>query len=1372
MQNEVLYPESNKYRVINCKVNCIKRLNVVLLLFLLSFEPLFAHKSNNIYFKNISTDMGLSNKMVLSIKQDTTGFIWIGTAEGLNRYDGYEFKTFKHVPGDSTSLSASWVNCILLTNSGELWIGTEKGISIFDPINEVFNPLQVSNDPNSLLKNLRIRSLYEDSKGIIWIGTLEGLIKFDRKINSMSYFTFVADHYQRMANEIRGMCESKNGFLWLATFDGLYRMNSKDNSFKKFEARQKMLHDPKNSLVSDIYILESDPEKLYVATSEGLTIIDEASGRILESYRIENSELSDNDIKSIYKYDDSRLILATAKGVSLFNIHTKQFEKYNNDVLNDTSLPNETVWCIHEDRAGNIWLGTSGGVAIINKNRKPINFVRMFEDADDKLKLIVVNDILVTSNSEKWLTYNEGILRYDKNNNLIRKYNGKIDGISHSIVKRILKDSRGVIWIGTNDGVNYYDPSIDRFRSLDSDVNGIPLKYIYDLKEDNDGDIVANISSGICFITPQCTPGSKIMDFKYKTAMIDTIITSVNYDVTYFDIDKGGDIWIGTINEGLFRYNKLEDKFTQYEFDPNNPNSINSNRIYSIRVDADNMIWIGTDIGLCRFDNTKNAFTRYNNDPDLSSSIRMITSDGQGRLWVALENELVMFDYKNNKKIIVNLLDDVGLSSLEFNSFFNENDETVYMGGNGGFIFFQQSDVTLNFEKAPVVLTDFELWGKSLNKNSMSDKDIMFRQSMFNDKKIVLAHNENSFKLSFALLNFLSSSYNKYAYMLKNYDNKLSFAEVGENFVYYSNLPPGKYTFEVRGINPDGIWSDQIASLSLLIKKPWWRTWWAYSLFLIVICIIIYFSYKLTINRLHLSNELRMAKVERSKIEELGRIKMSFFTNISHELKTPLSLILGPIESLKESLSNEKDRIQLDLMRQNAERLLRLINQIMDVRKIENQKMPLSLKQGEFVSFLKRIVKRFNDYTSRRNINYNFENYIDTKYIYFDSDKIEKILYNLISNAIKYTPNNGTINVSVNEKEGCLVVTVIDSGVGIAQEDINHVFENFYQASAQGFDNTYGTGIGLHLTKEFVQLHGGEITLKSELGKGSVFEFTIPTNLMLNTGQNEEFESSIETEIDLSDHFLKNKILIIEDNDDLIEFLKINLDDQYDIYTANGGEEGLQLVNETFPDLVISDIMMPGIDGFEVCRSIKENFITSHIPVILLTAKNDELSRGEGYKMGADSYIFKPFSIKTLKVRIDKIIEQRKKIQQVYKQKFLSEPTEIIIESEDDQFINSLMEIIESNLEDPEFGTKELCEKTNYSYQQIYRKIKALTGETINEFIRQVRLKRAKQYLMQSDMRVSEIMYKVGFNSHSYFTKCFREYYGLTPTEFIEDKVK
>jgi len=1345
-----------------------KKLSLTVLFLLLFSQFIFSQNTDKLHFKNISTQAGLSNKMVLCIAQDTTGFMWIGTAEGLNRYDGYEFKVFRHIPGDAGSLSASWVNCLLITKSGELWAGTEKGISIYNPVNETFHSCKVSNDSTNLLGNLRIRSLYEDSKGIIWIGTLEGLIKLDRKNDYIGYFAFVADKSKRMANEIRDIFEAENNQLWVATFDGLYRLNMTDNSFERFEARYTLPNDQKNNLVSDICAVKSKPGVLFIATSNGLVAINEFDGKIIESYRKENSAIADNDVKSVTVYDDSRLILATANGISLFNIENKQFETYNSFILDSTSLPNETVWCVKEDKLGSIWLGTNNGVALLDRKRKPIHVFRTVTNENGLIKHLSVNDILIASDQTIWLTSNDGIMRYDKDMRLLKKYKGKENGISHPIVKRIMADSRGIIWIGTNDGINYYDPVTDKFRTPDYEANNIPLKYIYDVKEDKDGDIVVNVSSGICFITPQYTSDSRIKSFKYRTAMIDEIITSVNSDVTYFDIDKRGVVWIGTINEGLFSYDKTKDKFTQYEFDAHNPNSINSNRIYSIRVDADGAVWIGTDMGLCRFDISKESFTRFSDDADLSGSIRTITSDTQSRLWISTEDKLVMFDYEYNHKIIINLFDDVGIAELVFNSFFNDPDGTIYMGGNGGFITFQPQEMVLNMDKAPIVLTNFEFWGKSGIKQGGYNPRLNEKHSISFAQKKELDYNENSFKISFAMLNFSSSANNKYVYMLKGYDENSLTAETGDNFVYYSNLPPGNYTFWVKGINSDGIWTDQAATLDITIKAPWWRTWWAYFMYISAIGILIYFAYRITANRLRLNAELSMEKLERNRIEELNQIKLKFFTNISHEFKTPLSLILGPIESLKENMKGEKQQSQLNIMKQNAERLLRLINQIMDMRKVENEKMTLVLKRGEFISFSKKISESFSDYANRRNISYRFNSSVEFKDMFFDSDKIEKILYNLISNAMKYTPDGGSIDVIVNEKDNDLIVSVCDSGIGISPDDQKHLFDRFYQSTNQSFDKTYGTGVGLALTKEFVMLHGGEITIHSQLGEGSTFEFTIPTDLSSIDIQDDSLVEDIEDDIEFSDHFTKYKVLIIEDNDDMLQFLRMNLEDYYEIYTTNNGEEGLQMVNEKGPDLVISDIMMPGIDGFEVCSAIKDNIITSHIPVILLTAKNDEMSRSEGYSRGADSYIYKPFSIKTLRVRIDKMIEQRERIQQNYRQKVLSEPSEIVIESENDRFINTLMKLIEANMEDPDFGIKELCEKSEYSYQQIYRKTKALTGETINEFIRRVRLKRAMQYLTHSDLRVSEIMYKVGFNSHSYFTKCFREYYGLSPKDYVQ----
>ena len=506
-----------------------------------------------------------------------------------------------------------------------------------------------------------------------------------------------------------------------------------------------------------------------------------------------------------------------------------------------------------------------------------------------------------------------------------------------------------------------------------------------------------------------------------------------------------------------------------------------------------------------------------------------------------------------------------------------------------------------------------------------------------------------------------------------------------------------------------------------------------------LVAVVIVVAYNLTLTKMKLLSELRLEKLERMKTEELNQVKMRFFTNVSHEFKTPLSLILGPIESLGEQIRDKRQLEQLSLMRQNGERLLRLIDQIMDLRKFDNGKMKLNPSTGEFVSFVHRIYASFAYQAQRRGIDYDFEASEPELTFQFDSDKVEKVLYNLLSNAFKFTPDNGHIGITVSLRrsdEGRFAaVEVSDTGIGVTEADREHIFERFYQGSNPSFESIRGTGIGLMLAKDFVELHGG------------------------TTAERQPEAGSAER---------NPKVLIVEDNEDMRNFLRINLEEQYEIYTAHDGNDGWEQIRNIYPDLVVSDVMMPGMDGFELCRRSKAELLTCHIPFLLLTAKGDEENRAEGYSAGADGYIAKPFSIKTLRTRVNSLIEQRIKLRERYRQKLLTDPSEIQIESENDKFIDTLVKAIEQNIDNSEFGIQELCEISRYSYQQVYRKVKALTGESINEFIRTVRLKRAAQYLAQSDTRISEIMYSVGFNSHSYFTKCFREHFGLSPKEYAE----
>lgn len=544
----------------------MKRLTIVVFL-LCVWLPLLA-QVNNLHFNNLSIDAGLSDKMVCTIAQDHTGLMWFGTAEGLNRYDGYNFEVFRYNPEDSTSISASFINCIHRSRKGDLWIGTEKGLNLYDPCSESFIKYHADNDSLRLLNNLRIRSIYDDPQGILWIGTLEGLIRLDMQKHYINFFMLAPNAFDRMANEIRCISADRYGMLWLGTFDGLYRFNPKDNSFTRYDVRRKLPHDQYNNLINGLYIPNTSPNLLYVGSSNGLVVLDIRHPETpLKTFRREDSLLADNDVKSITNYDQQQLLIATANGLSLYDTQSDRIDTYNSSMLDATSLPNNSIRTLFRDQQQEvIWIGTDCGLAKLNLKRKKIDFVRLTANTNGSEQKIIVNDLLETTDRKLWISTNDGVMRYNNSDKtLVSKHYTAADGVSHDITKRIVRDSRGTLWLGTNDGIDYYDPHTDRFIRADYTNQNFSLKYIYDIKEDGDGDIVTNISSGLCFITPHYRPDGSISHLSYKTRLISDIIKSGNCDIGYMDVDSKGNIWFVTTHEGLFKYEKHNDVMVQYK---------------------------------------------------------------------------------------------------------------------------------------------------------------------------------------------------------------------------------------------------------------------------------------------------------------------------------------------------------------------------------------------------------------------------------------------------------------------------------------------------------------------------------------------------------------------------------------------------------------------------------------------------------------------------------------------------------------------------------------------------------------------------------------------------------------------------------------
>ena len=1345
----------------------------VLVLFLLTAGLSAYGKMDRLYFNSLSADNGLSDNLVFSIAQDKDGLIWFGTAEGLNRYDGYDFNVFCADPDDPTSLSASYINSVRLDRKGRLWVGTEKGLNLYDSEAETFRRISAVNDTLDLINNLRIRCIYDTPDGILWLGTLDGLLKLDVEERYVSFFRLVPQSHGRMSNEIRCICSDGYGRLWLGTFDGLYWFNPKDNSIIRYDTRPRGGGFARNNLINSLYIPPDEPSELWIGSSDGLSVMDlEDPGRIVFSMQAGPGALAGNDVKSILEYSPGVFLIATAGGLSMLDASSGETATYKSSLTDVTSLPDDSIRTMFRSSDGVIWLGTDKGVSRIDLNMKKIDFFNVVSSGEGPEHRYRIND-LACIGSRLWMSTNEGLLVYDTLHpeRQPRRYTVR-DGLSHRIVKSLCVDDCGTVWCGTDDGLDRYDPEADRFVKVSYDESpGYSLKYVYEIKKLPGGGIVTNINSGLCFIYPELVPDGRPAGYRFRRCSIAGLINSDNSDVAVFDVDGNGNVWFSASDEGFFRYDAQTGEIRMWAAEPGNDRSLASNRVYSIEVGSSGKVWLGTNRGLCCYDPETDLFDRFTDDIDLSASIRTVVSDSSGRIWAATINRLIMYDPATSEKIICDLKHDLNLDEIRGESCAADSLGCIYMGGDGGFIRFDPDLITRNETTSRMLITSFSLWNRPVKPGVPADGRIVLPSSVMHLDRIRLAHNQNTFSFRFSLLNYSSPVNNRYSYRLSGYDKDWTLLTGNVNSAGYSNLPPGRYRFEVMGCNSDRVWSSDAAGIDLRIMPPWWASWWARLIYALLACVFIYYVMRFFVMRMRLSSELQLEKMERAKLEELNNIKMQFFTNISHEFKTPLSLILGPLETLTAQIHDKAHKAQLRMMKHNAENLLRLVNQIMDMRKYDNGKLTLHPAVGEFVSFSRMIWGNFVWQAERRNITYEFEAYDDTLNFMFDGDKMEKVYNNLISNAIKFTPDGGHITVSllsrVRDGNREAVVSVRDDGAGIPPEEASHVFDRFYQGSARSYEPVTGSGIGLVLTKEYIELHGGTISLDSAPGGGSVFTFVLPCRLDAESGTGEGGQETV-----VKEKGKEYRILVVEDNPDMRRFIRMTLEDEYAIDLAEDGQTGLGKIRDTNPDLVISDVMMPGMDGMEMCRRVKADVMTEHIPVILLTAKGDEESRAEGYAAGADGYINKPFSVKTLRTRISSLIAQRRKLQEKTRMDILASPSEIKIESESDRFIVSLVKAVEDHIDDSEFGIRELCDSTKYSHQQVYRKVKALTGESVNEFIRDVRLKRAAQYLEQGDMRISDVMYGVGFSSHSYFTKCFREKFGVSPKEYAETHKK
>lgn len=1351
-----------------------------------------AAQSADIRFSRLDINNGLSQNHVNCIYKDTTGFLWIGTMAGLNRYDGNTFKIFKHSATDTTSLSDNFVTSIVQAADGKLWIGTRNGLNIFDPRTEIFyhrlpaelqnSPLQLTqivsifgdaeknlwfitdtaglifyrpqpkkwiriyhrtNDPASLFAN-SVTTMTQDNKGNYWCinrhGVLEQIDAFSFRVKKR----ILIPNAHEQENYFYYLYADSDGEIWIyadVPMD-LLRYNPSTGAFRKYR-QGNTAQNLNNNLVRGV--IEQAPGFVWIGTDHGgINVLNKKSNtfQYILNHPDRETSLSENVVTSMYKDNQGIIWVGTfKKGLNYYHPDLIKFRHYKHEPSNPESIGYDDINCFAEDKNGNIWIGTNSG-GLYYFDRKSERFRHFTHDPNNpnSLSSNVIVKLYVDKNNVLWIgSYFGGLSKFDGRRFTHYQHNpAEPYSISDNKVWDIFVDTEGNFWVATlGGGLEWFDTQSGRFYHFRSGMrNSVSSDYVLCLTE-----------------------------------------------------DKNKNLWIATA-VGLNKLDILNRKFEYFYYDARQPNSISNNNVICVIVDHRGLIWAGTREGLNIIDPKSRRISRlYASDGLADNIIQTLVEDNIGNIWVGTPSGLtrvsVHMDADNKMRFAFqNYSKSDGLQGKEFNekACLKLSTGEILFGGTNGFNLFDPAKIRTNTHVPPVVFTNFQIFNQQVLANKPFNGRIILSSSITETPKVVLKYRENVFSVEFAALNYLHPEKNQYLYRLEGFNDQWLRPDPGQFKVTYTNLDPGRYVLRVIASNDDGIWNRVGAALEIEVLPPFYRTRWAIALYCLILIGLLLLARKILLDRARMRFNIENAKKESQRLHELDMMKIKFFTNISHEFRTPLTLILSPLDKILKTLKEGELKSQLVLVHRNAQRLLRLVNQLLDIRRMEVEEFKLHPQYADIVAFVKDIAHSFSDIAENQHIQYSFHSNVATLFMYFDTDKVDKIMYNLLSNAFKFTPQEGQIQVelkyrqsSSEENKGEVEISVKDTGIGIPPDKHEKIFEQFFQHELPGNVVNQGSGVGLALVKEFVKLHQGTVRVESEPDKGSCFIVTLPviTEATVETMMIEE--DIIPAGADMLEenqlrHHKSTAILIIEDNHDLRFYLKDNLRHRYTVHEASNGEEGYQKVLSLFPDVVISDIVLPGMDGIEICKKIKTDRRTSHIPVILLTAHTANEQKISGFEAGADDYITKPFTFEILESRIRNLIRQRDALRKSFQKQIEIEPSAVEVVSLDKKFIQKAIEIVEKNIDNTDFSVEELSHALNMSRVNLYKKLLSLTGKTPIEFIRTIRLKRAAQLLRGSQLTIAEISYRVGFNNPKYFTRYFKEEFGVLPSVYAQQQ--
>jgi signal transduction histidine kinase/ligand-binding sensor domain-containing protein/AraC-like DNA-binding protein len=1301
----------------------------------------------SLYFSNLTIEQGLPSNVTNSIAQDKHGFIWIGTQEGLCRYDGSEIKTFQY-SGNNHSIPSNNISA-LVYDDNLIWVGTWDGLCTIDI--HTFEVTQIN-----LANKRTIRALYKDDKGNIWIGTANGLLKHNPEKNIYTYFDSANSGLSH--NTIRSFHQSRNGDLWIGTYDGLNRYQDGEITSFNIKGDYKPLLE-NNLIVSISEYAKGCDSLLWVGTETGLALFN-TNTTLFKHYNTSNTDFSNEVIKTIYHQNDSLLWLGTDFGLNLFNIKNESVTAFFHDPLINNTIANNVVWEIFEDKQKRIWLITSGGVSLADNAEAYYHLHEEFFSVNEPRIGNQIRDILTDKSENVWLATIHGVVQKNLQTGTKTTFSTTSTLETRVLLDNVYsleEDHLGRIWMGTAGGINIWDVRKKQMHAITAGKeNGLTSNYISSLIQAPDKSIWVSAWEGGVYRTEV---GKR---------------SPAEYQFTMTDKDGGGQLIICNDRVYYGNSNQLW-VFDSKTFEKHPVNEVNylieNNSLTIIRADEKNNLWVGAEDQLIQFSPETGKVATFTVNISSPQKIINLEQDRKGNIWGTTQSSIFQLDPTTGKTINIPVNKESPFKGFYSNCSAITKNGNILFGGDNAFLEIDPQHIGYPSTKPSVLISGIRINNQPVEPNHSTKiltTDIAFTEGL------TLKHHQNSLTFEFSTLDYLYPDKGQFKYRLRPAQKNWIFSSGKKNYAVFANVRPGQYTLEVQGTNHLGIWS-QTRALNIDIAPSIWLSTGFLCLYIILIIGLTYFIFRIYSYRQRLNSELEIVKIEKQHSEALYQAKIRFFTNISHEFRTPLGLIISPLKQLSQvDIRDHRFRKMIELAHRNAGRLNKLINQLLDFRKIESSQLQLVTQPVEINSFIREIYSSFDDLAQRHTIDYQFKACQQSIFCLLDREKVEAILFNLLSNAFKHTIEGGTINVNLEinnylNNTSTIALSVQDNGPGIPESDRDHVFELFYQTEEKNSVHR-GSGIGLTLAMEYAQLHGGTIKLDSEPDNGSKFTLLLPLLDATTPGmKNKDPEKhSIKEEIRKATApeppMNAPKILIVDDNTDFLDYLKINLENEYELLFAEEGATALNLAGAEHPDLIVSDVMMPVMDGMDLCKQIKTNNATAHIPVILLTAKTLDIDKTEGMNKGADMYITKPFDIEFLKSSIHSLFRREEQMTSYIKTRLLLSPVEEEkTEHPDELFLRKVMAIIERNIANPSFSVEIISETVGMSTTHLYRRLKAVTGQSTRDILNNYRMQKAAQMLANKEGNITEVMYAVGFSSLSSFSKSFKAKFGVSP---------